>query len=177
MANVEPQTPRRTDSWDPQDDQLLTKLVLDAIREGRTQLEAFQKAAEHLQRTPGACGFRWNGRLRRTYRNELEDAKRERKTKVKTPTQTRTLPLRVDSSIVMKDAVEFLKGISREYQELRDRIQTLTNERDRLQARVEELEQNSKTVNLSSTPEQIQQDAQLLAQIAIRARKLLGEQK
>lgn len=175
LASLERQILRRIDSWDPKDDELLAELVLGAIREGRTQLGAFQKAAVHLQRTPGACGFRWNGRLRKNYRHEVDDAKRERRTHKET--LTRTQPVRVDSSFAMKDTVQFLTGIAREYAGLRDRVQTLTVQRDQLRTRVDELEQNLKTRDLEipPTPEQVQQDAQLLAQIAIRARRVLGD--
>ena len=56
----------RIDAWKPEDDAVLEETVLEHIRDGRAQLDAFQVAAIKLERTPKACGFRWNtvGRFR-----------------------------------------------------------------------------------------------------------------
>ncbi|PTQ54794.1 MAG: Prespore specific transcriptional activator RsfA [Hydrogenibacillus schlegelii] len=70
---------RRYDSWKDEEDRLLASLVLDYVRSGRTQLEAFVEAAGRLGRTASACGFRWNKALRTFYREELEAAKKERR--------------------------------------------------------------------------------------------------
>lgn len=57
----------RKDSWNPGDDSLLSKLVLEYIRTGKTQLQAFEKVSEMLGRTAAACGFRWNSTLRHNF--------------------------------------------------------------------------------------------------------------
>lgn len=70
---------RRVDGWTEDQDELLTETVLNFVREGRTQLEAFQKVAEQISRTAGACGYRWNAVLRKKYTRDLEEARRKRK--------------------------------------------------------------------------------------------------
>ena len=71
----------RQDGWTKSDDETLAKEVLKKIREGKTQLSAFQEVGERLNRTPSACGFRWNSTLRKIYADEIQAAKVERKMK------------------------------------------------------------------------------------------------
>lgn len=58
---------KRKDSWTVEDDKVLADTVLTFIREGKTQLQAFEKTAAILGRTKQACGFRWNKTLRKQY--------------------------------------------------------------------------------------------------------------
>mgnify|MGYP001176800591 FL=1 len=67
---------RRQDSWTSDEDQLLTETVLQYIRDGKTQLEAFKVVGEKLSRTAAACGFRWNKTLRHQYAESIELAKK-----------------------------------------------------------------------------------------------------
>ncbi|RYG74069.1 RsfA family transcriptional regulator [Lentibacillus lipolyticus] len=69
----------RQDAWTEDEDILLAETVLQYIRAGKTQLEAFKDVAEQLSRTSAACGFRWNASIRRQYSNEIELAKEDRK--------------------------------------------------------------------------------------------------
>ena len=57
----------RKDSWTVEDDKVLADTVLTYIREGNTQLQAFEETATILGRTKQACGFRWNKTLRKQY--------------------------------------------------------------------------------------------------------------
>ncbi|WP_075617893.1 transcriptional regulator [Paenisporosarcina indica] len=57
----------RKDSWTVEDDKVLADTVLTFIREGKTQLQAFEETATILDRTKQACGFRWNKTLRKQY--------------------------------------------------------------------------------------------------------------
>jgi prespore-specific regulator len=66
---------QRQDAWTQEDDNVLVECVLCHIREGGTQLAAFDEAAERLERTSAACGFRWNATLRKCYENEITEAK------------------------------------------------------------------------------------------------------
>jgi prespore-specific regulator len=61
------------------EDERLTSIVLHHIRTGSTQLRAFEEAGKELGRSAAACGFRWNGVLRKQLRAEIEAAKIERK--------------------------------------------------------------------------------------------------
>jgi prespore-specific regulator len=69
----------RKDSWTQEDDTVLAETVLRHIREGSTQLSAFDEAADRLERTSGACGFRWNSEVRKRYEDEIRQAKAARK--------------------------------------------------------------------------------------------------
>ncbi|WP_040981611.1 RsfA family transcriptional regulator [Oceanobacillus jeddahense] len=69
----------RQDAWSHEDDLLLAETVLRHIREGSTQLNAFEEVGDHLNRTSAACGFRWNAEVRNKYDNAIDLAKRQRK--------------------------------------------------------------------------------------------------
>lgn len=69
----------RQDAWMEENDVLLAETVLRHVREGSTQLSAFEEVGDALNRTAAACGFRWNAVVRSNYEEELEEAKKERK--------------------------------------------------------------------------------------------------
>ena len=69
----------RQDAWSEKEDTELKEIVLQFIRDGKTQLEAFQHAGKRLSRTPAACGFRWNATIRKEHLAAIENAKRDRK--------------------------------------------------------------------------------------------------
>ena len=50
----------RQDAWTDENDLLLAETVLRHVREGSTQLNAFEEVGDKLNRTSAACGFRWN---------------------------------------------------------------------------------------------------------------------
>lgn len=70
----------RQDGWTEDEDVILANVVLEYIRTGKTQLDAFKDVAKKLSRTPAACGFRWNATVRKRYEDEINEAKKERKT-------------------------------------------------------------------------------------------------
>lgn len=69
----------RQDAWSHEDDLLLAETVLRHIREGSTQLDAFEEVGDKLNRTGAACGFRWNAIVRKKYIQAIEIAKKQRK--------------------------------------------------------------------------------------------------
>lgn len=69
----------RQDAWSQDEDLLLAEVVLRNIREGGTQLQAFEEVGKQLSRTAAACGFRWNSYVRKQYKSGIEIAKRQRK--------------------------------------------------------------------------------------------------
>lgn len=71
----------RQDAWSHEDDLLLAETVLRHIREGSTQLNAFEEVGDQLNRTSAACGFRWNAEVRQNYEQAISIAKRQRKQK------------------------------------------------------------------------------------------------
>lgn len=73
----------RQDAWVEENDRLLAETVLRHVREGSTQLNAFEEAGDAMNRTAAACGFRWNAVVRKDYEKELSEAKKERKANLK----------------------------------------------------------------------------------------------
>ncbi|MFS0782410.1 RsfA family transcriptional regulator [Bacillus sp. 1P06AnD] len=69
----------RQDAWTQDEDLILAEIVLRHIREGSTQLIAFEEVGLKLSRTPAACGFRWNSVVRKQYHSGIELAKKQRK--------------------------------------------------------------------------------------------------
>lgn len=172
----------RSDAWTSADDEKLADLVLYHIRTGSTQLKAFEEASRELGRTSAACGYRWNGVLRKDLRPEIEQAKLERKQagrSTATPTQSTggsDAAQTVTSGDTMKEVIQFLKTYDEQYQSLRAEVERLSSERETLQERVRELEeaQASLAPNASSlTPEQLERDSRTLVAIMERARRLL----
>lgn len=72
-------TATRQDAWTEDDDLLLAEVVLRHIREGSTQLNAFEEVGYRLNRTSAACGFRWNSLVRKKYEAAIQIAKAQRK--------------------------------------------------------------------------------------------------
>ncbi|PLR80987.1 MULTISPECIES: RsfA family transcriptional regulator [Bacillus] len=75
----------RQDAWSQDEDLLLAEIVLRHIREGGTQLQAFEEVGKQLSRTAAACGFRWNSYVRKQYKSGIELAKKQRKELKKNP--------------------------------------------------------------------------------------------
>lgn len=83
----------RQDAWLKENDELLAEAVIRHVKEGSTQLNAFDEAGDALNRTAAACGFRWNAVVRRLYEKELSVAKKERKERLRVlgnPTRRRS---------------------------------------------------------------------------------------
>ncbi len=66
---------KRQDAWTEEEDLLLAETVLRHVREGSTQLNAFEEVGDKLNRTSAACGFRWNAVVRQQYEESLQMAK------------------------------------------------------------------------------------------------------
>ncbi|MGF2617207.1 hypothetical protein FZC84_05065 [Rossellomorea vietnamensis] len=53
--------------WTEEEESILSDIVLTFSNDGKTQREAFEKAAHTIGRTPGACSFRWNNKLKKAF--------------------------------------------------------------------------------------------------------------
>lgn len=80
----------RQDAWTSEDDLLLAETVLKHVREGSTQLNAFEEVGDILNRTSAACGFRWNAVIRYKYEQALQLAKKYRKEKKRAENHLKT---------------------------------------------------------------------------------------
>lgn len=71
-------TAERQDAWSADDDLILAEVTLRHIRDGGTQLKAFEEVGERIGRTAAACGFRWNSCVRKRYETAIQIAKGQR---------------------------------------------------------------------------------------------------
>ncbi|QAS54091.1 RsfA family transcriptional regulator [Halobacillus litoralis] len=90
----------RQDAWSHEDDLLLAETVLRHIREGSTQLLAFEEVGDILNRTSAACGFRWNAEVRQKYEQAVELAKKQRKEKKRNEAKQQPLLQRQHKPVV-----------------------------------------------------------------------------
>ena len=191
---------RRHDAWTPEDDLLLAETVLRYIREGGTQLAAFEEVANKLNRTPAACGFRWNAEVRKQYTEAIELAKKQRKEHKKSPEKQKkhiiskvsphapaneqlTSSEDTNSScfsphpITVDQCILFLQGLKQSYEQ----SHTLFEENKRLKMENEELRlRNSKLGEklrkISQTQQSVQEDYEMLIKIIKRAQELSREE-
>lgn len=122
----------RRDGWKSEDDLILAEVVLRHIREGRTQLEGFTEAGERLGRTRNACGFRWNSTVRKQYQAAVVIALKQGK-KLS------------DAKAAQKyaDHLERKRESKRTPSRLREYLQLLTSEVNRIERENEELQKEN----------------------------------
>lgn len=182
----------RQDAWSPEDDLLLAETVLRHIREGSTQLNAFEEVGDALNRTSAACGFRWNAEVRNKYVHAIELAKRQRKERKRAlanqaKRKTNKLPVKTtatDSSLIMEpeetkstitleSVIHFLQSLQKDYydtHESKRKIEKLEAENNKLKDEINSLERE-----LSITKKKlmtVEEDYKTFIQIMERARKM-----
>ncbi|HEY4601201.1 MAG TPA: RsfA family transcriptional regulator [Cerasibacillus sp.] len=183
----------RQDAWSHEDDLLLAETVLRHIREGSTQLNAFEEVGDKLNRTSAACGFRWNAEIRKNYVDAIELAKRQRKERKRALERKKKQPqyqlptiseeqqqttsgqtnYQDNGRMSFDSVIYFLKQIKEEYVSTTQNKLTydlLKQENNKLKAEIEQL-----TKKLNVTEKQlttIQEDYQTFIQIMDRARKM-----
>jgi prespore-specific regulator len=193
----------RSDSWTPEDDRQLAEVVLRHIREGSTQLKAFVECADLLGRTPAACGYRWNGVVRKHYEEEIKQAKLERKRHSSsglnhrrntsgymrsTSYASRQIPpsnpvLRsLPTSIVrLSEAITCIQEFESTFKDLQAKNALLEESIAQLKERIRKLEEENDRLRESpvipiSQADQLSEDSKTLLSIMERARKLLGSE-
>lgn len=174
----------RQDAWTPDDDLLLAEVTLRYIREGGTQLRAFEEVAEKLGRTPAACGFRWNSTVRKNYEEAIAIAKEQRqKNKQKKSMKTKgKLDLALEQKKNTPEHIEnidfdhmigFLKQQKKRFAELKSKIEHLEDELLKKDRQIEELKaENEKLLSEHNNVKSVNEDYRTLLQIMERARKL-----
>ncbi|MFC0188054.1 RsfA family transcriptional regulator [Fictibacillus aquaticus] len=89
----------RQDAWSEEDDLLLAETVLRHVREGSTQLHAFEEVGDKLERTSAAVGFRWNAIVRKRYEQALKIAKKQRKERQRSLAKQQQKPRHVHETV------------------------------------------------------------------------------
>ncbi|OYD07839.1 RsfA family transcriptional regulator [Paludifilum halophilum] len=174
---------KRQDAWTPDDDLILAEVTLRHIREGSTQLNAFEEVAEKLGRTPAACGFRWNSLVRKKYEAAIQIAKSQRQKRSQergSHSRMRVeegLSLGQDRGSSLDAIIRYLRQhkaevaemrkrqaeLEKEIEEQEEQIQTLSRENDEMKSRLSHVQTDYRVVN---------DDYKALIQIMDRARKL-----
>lgn len=154
----------RQDAWSEENDLLLAETVLRHVREGSTQLNAFEEVGDLLNRTSAACGFRWNAVVRTQYEKALSLAKKQRKQRSRTIEKGVLYTPAAPSGLTMADVIGYLQGL--------DAIDSLKAENERLRTENEQLQQRLDKIEQSS--EVMQEDYETLMKIMNRARKFVA---
>lgn len=178
----------RQDAWSRDEDLLLAEVVLRHIREGGTQLQAFEEVGKQLSRTAAACGFRWNSYVRKQYKSGIELAKKQRK-ELKKQSQGPAAAIEEaslmeevqppvnpgqDKVLTFEEVVAFLRGLYNQIE------QTNVNKGELRQykSKVQELEKKvyylaAENEKLTKELNMIEQDYTALIEIMERARKMV----
>ncbi|AGT33777.1 transcriptional regulator [Geobacillus genomosp. 3] len=192
---------QRQDAWTEEDDLLLAETVLRHVREGSTQLNAFEEVGDKLNRTSAACGFRWNAVVRHQYEEALQMAKKHRKERQRLLAKqggvkkrrlyeppmpsleelgdVMQLPAVIPAapqpqSVTLDQVIAFLKT----FQSHERKRETLVKENERLRREIEELKQKNaeleeKVAKLEENSSTVQEDFETLVKIINRARKMV----
>ncbi|MED4601125.1 RsfA family transcriptional regulator [Paenibacillus validus] len=184
----------RQDAWSDEDDLILAEVTLRHIREGSTQLSAFEEVGEKIGRTAAACGFRWNSFVRKKYEAAIQIAKAQRQKRNQQRKHANAFAsvsggvgVITDSSSVRTDGIveelsidaviRFLRQWKGSYQEmvrhLRQLEKELNDKQDELERlRSENEELNKQVSDVSTDYRVVNDDYKALIQIMDRARKL-----
>lgn len=178
----------RQDAWNQEEDVLLAEVVLRHIREGSTQLAAFEEVGEKLSRTSAACGFRWNSLIRKRYESAIAVAKRQRKEKNKekisfdemnqsltkhSPKRDEYVMSSKDKSLSLDDVIVFLKNFkSTEERRSDQEMSTLRKQVEEL--KLQNAEFQSHLQKLNQEYQLVCDDYKALIEIMDRARKMVA---
>jgi prespore-specific regulator len=178
----------RQDRWTSENDTVLAETVLKHIRAGSTQLAAFEEAAEILQRTSAACGFRWNSEVRRQYEAGIKQAKIDRKANRERSARKRTSVVAGDSrsteifatvSQAGKQEADYLDQIvylaqnqKLQLANMAKQIKTLNEQLKHKDREVEHLKRELEEAKAQPTEFTINEDYKTLLDILKRARQM-----
>jgi prespore-specific regulator len=182
-------SPTRQDAWSQDEDLLLAEVVLRHIREGGTQLQAFEEVGKQLSRTSAACGFRWNSFVRKQYKSGIELAKKQRKELKKQiapaekegshePLHEVAAPIFSAStygdSFTLQSVIHYLEGLHKKA-EISSSIQEA---KEKSYEKIKELEKKAYSLaveneRLTKNLKAIEEDYRSLIEIMERARKMV----
>lgn len=173
----------RQDAWNQDEDLLLAEVVLRHIREGSTQLLAFEEVGRKLTRTGAACGFRWNSYVRKQYKTAIELAKKQRKEMKKQSSEIEIDMLdhaatanisASDKKITLQEVISFLE----QFGNSEINIVNLQQENRLLKEEITKIQEDCKLTQkenqtLKNSLHSIEQDYKALIEIMERARKMV----
>jgi prespore-specific regulator len=179
----------RQDAWTQDEDLILAETVLRHIREGGTQLKAFEEVGKRLSRTGAACGFRWNSYVRKQYASGIELAKKQRKELKK---QAKKVEVEQETDLPTEGSLDqnatqilditavkgFLDGLYEKVEQVHSQEELVIEYEERikeLEGQVAHL--SSKNEKLVSELNAIENDHRALLGIMERARKIVGDKE
>ncbi|HEX6923399.1 MAG TPA: RsfA family transcriptional regulator [Bacillales bacterium] len=167
-------TASRQDAWNREEDLMLAEVVLRHIREGSTQLAAFEEIGERLSRTAAACGFRWNSLVRKKYQSAIALAKKQRK-QLQQPASksvSRNDEVVEEERITLEDVIAFLekfRSTENGRENIKERNEVLLSQVSKLEEEKKRLQQEMNEVKKENRA--IRNDYQALIEIMDRVRK------
>lgn len=170
----------RQDAWTNEDDAILAETTLRHIREGSTQLAAFEEVAKALNRTPAACGYRWNANVRRQYMDNIGMAKQKRKERkeeiIVSGLTVDDHSERMQLTLSWTEVLRFLRNQRRDFQTLQNRIRQLEKDVEFANFQTDRLNQEKQGLEtqinkLSEEYKLINDDYRALLGIVDRARE------
>ncbi|CAM3729067.1 RsfA family transcriptional regulator [Cohnella lubricantis] len=184
----------RQDAWSPDDDMILAEVTLRHIREGSTQLAAFEEVGQRIARTSAACGFRWNSCVRKRYDEAINIAKQQRQkrnylkkqglpalssadTVLAEDSENGKNELVTADSLSMEAVIRYLRQWKNTVQELTRQVRTLEKELKDKEELLAELKQENDRLNKEVSEVQtdyrvVNDDYKALIRIMDRARRL-----
>ncbi|MCP3741738.1 RsfA family transcriptional regulator [Rossellomorea sp. BNER] len=181
-------TSNRQDAWSQDEDLLLAEVVLRHIREGGTQLQAFEEVGKKLSRTSAACGFRWNSFVRKQYKSGIDLAKKQRKENKKkhpqgsvvvgheieedTP-ETLNSYNSITNSLSLEQVIHYLKNVNETIQD----GDSIIEDKKKLEVQIEELKKEvnhlrAENENYEKKLQLLEEDHHSLLTIFEKARKM-----
>ncbi|WP_223700334.1 RsfA family transcriptional regulator [Sutcliffiella deserti] len=174
----------RQDAWTQDEDLLLAEVVLRYIRDGGTQLTAFEEVGKKLSRTSAACGFRWNSYVRKQYKSGIELAKKQRKELKKEQSLNLPEPVGIDynslnskfqgDNLTISAVISYLNHLEQlenEYTKLKEENYTLKRKIENLEKEVQIL--GEAKLELETSMSLVEEDYRALIEIMERARKMV----
>ncbi|WP_043933437.1 RsfA family transcriptional regulator [Bacillus sp. EB01] len=184
----------RQDAWTADEDLLLAEVILRNIREGGTQLQAFEEVGRKLSRTSAACGFRWNSHVRKQYKAGIEHAKKQRKEAKKNSRESKDQQLETPKQPVVQlladsqsvedvqsvqpnpgSSIPEFKDVLAYLENLYARAGNSANEYEQALVRIRELERENES--LLKELNTLEEDYQALMSILDRARKMAADKE
>lgn len=182
----------RQDAWSPEDDLMLAEVTLRHIREGSTQLNAFEEVGQRIGRTPAACGFRWNSCVRKKYDAAIQLAKAQRQkrsSRKSSASEGRTDGTAADAeagtkygnateeSVSIDSIIRFLRQWKNSQAELHRSIRQLEKELKEKEEEIAKLKEENERLsnevnNVQTDYRAVNEDYKALIKIMDRARKM-----
>lgn len=133
MCDLLPSCSRYTNtSWSLNDDNLLAEVVLAHIKNGVTQIKAFETAAKKLGRTTGACAFRWNSTIRKKFTDTIINIKNNQQTSTNLfETQGQTQQEDGKSTTLIEEISDYVKEMENKIEQLQIEIKQLREQANR----------------------------------------------